>query len=361
MVVSQEGNRIWLLLESLDPLPEYISSARLIVNKTDLLKRLKEKIEVMRSSSELGLAPKVFGFEPATAGSTALGFDFGERLDEQSKGVLQQCIGSEITFVWGPPGTGKTFTIAALVASLIEAKDTVLVTSHTHAAVEQALWALIEHPSADRQAGFLYNSPLIEEGRILKVGELKSDKFPWSVHLQSYLEHKAKEREDTIQILQEEHERISRHLNELKEIQATWLELEQAEIAYQSLRERHENAIEIRKVTTTQVDNAKTDVDRFEVEHLRAQRSFFIGRRRRIQKSLNALTYAKQALVNAEAEAGHAEANAIRTERVLAEAHANLLRLQQLTDDLKPRTEVEEEITDMPLREHADIIGPILY
>ena len=56
----------------------------------------------------------------------------------------------------GPPGTGKTFTIAALVASLTEAKDTVLVTSHTHAAVEQALWALVEHPSADRQAGFLY-------------------------------------------------------------------------------------------------------------------------------------------------------------------------------------------------------------
>jgi hypothetical protein len=351
MVVSQEGNRIWLLLESLEPLPEYIPSARLVVNETDLLKRLKEKIEVLRSSSELGLAPKVFGFAPATADSAALEFDFGERLDEQSKGVLQQCIGSEITFVWGPPGTGKTFTIAALVASLTEAKDTVLVTSHTHAAVEQALWALVEHPSADRQAGFLYNSPLMEEGRILKVGELKSDKVPRSVHLQSYLEDKAKEREDTIQILQEERERISRQLDELKAIQASWLELKQAEIAYQSLRERHENAVAMRNVNTAEVANAKADVDRFEAEHLRVQRSFFIGRRRRVQKSLEALTYAKQALVSAEAKAGHAEANVIKTERVSAENHARLLQLQQVTADLKPRAEVEEEITADEKRE----------
>ena len=69
MVMSQEGNRIWLLLESLEPLPEYIPSARLVIDETALLKRLKEKIEALNSSSEFGLAPKVFGFEPATTGS----------------------------------------------------------------------------------------------------------------------------------------------------------------------------------------------------------------------------------------------------------------------------------------------------
>jgi len=345
MVVSQEGNRIWLLLESLEPLPEYIPSARLVVNETDLLKRLKEKIETLRSSSEFGLAPKVFGFEPATTGSAALTVDFGERLAGQVKGVLQQCIGSEVTFVWGPPGTGKTFTIAALVASLSKLTETVLVTSHTHAAVEQALWALVEKPSADRRAGFLYGNPLIEEGRILKVGELKSDKIPRSVHLNSYLEDKAKEREDTIRILEEERERISQHSQGLKATLAPWLELRQAELAYQSSQERHESTVATRNAAAARVARAKADVDRCEVERVRAQHSFFIGRRRRVQKSLEALTCARQALTLAEAEAGQAEAHAIRAERVSAEAHARLLRLQQITRDLKPYAELEEEIT----------------
>ena len=85
MVVSQEGNRIWLLLESLEPLPEYIPSARLIVNETDLLKRLKEKIESLASSSELGLASKVFGFEPITTVTAPLIIDLGERMIGQGK------------------------------------------------------------------------------------------------------------------------------------------------------------------------------------------------------------------------------------------------------------------------------------
>lgn len=108
-IVSQEGNRIWLLLESLDILPEYIPSARLVIDETALLKRLKEKVEALRSSGEFGLAPKVFGLEPATSSSAALTADLGERLEEHGKAVVQQCIGSEITFVWGPPWYWQDF------------------------------------------------------------------------------------------------------------------------------------------------------------------------------------------------------------------------------------------------------------
>jgi hypothetical protein len=211
MVVSQEGNRIWLLLESLEPLPQYIQSARLVIEETVLLKRLKEKIETLKATSEFGLASKVFGFEPAITDSATLMTNFGERLGEQGRRVLNRCIGSEVTFVWGPPGTGKTFTIAALVASLAELTETVLVTSHTHAAVEQALYETVEPPSSERQAGFLYGTSLIEEGRILKIGPPKSEKISRSVHLDSHIEDKTKEREDSIRILEEESERISQH------------------------------------------------------------------------------------------------------------------------------------------------------
>ena len=196
MVVAQEGNRIWLLLESLEPLPPFLPTARLVLNETELLKRLREKIEALRLGSDLGLAPKVFGHESSKVGLSSAPMFVAEHLgpSDTARKPLEQCIGSEVTFLWGPPGTGKTFTIAALVASLTAMEETVLVTSHTHAAVEQALWALIEPPSEGRRGGCLFESPLVEEGRILKVGPMKSKKIPRHVHLDSYLEDKAKER-----------------------------------------------------------------------------------------------------------------------------------------------------------------------
>jgi hypothetical protein len=345
MVVSQEGNRIWLLLESLEPLPEYIPSARLVVNETALLKRLKEKIEALGSSSEFGLAPKVFGFEPATTGSVTLATDFGERLAGQGNMVLQQCIGSEVTFVWGPPGTGKTFTIAALVASLAALTETVLVTSHTHAAVEQALYAAVEPPSGDRQAGFLYGNPLIEEGRILKIGPLKSEKIPRSVNLDCYIEDKTKEREESIRILEEESERTSQHSQRLKAALAPWLELEQAELAHHRSQDRLKSTLATKNAATTRVVSAKADLGRYGFELVKAQHSFFIGRSGRVQKSFNAWTFARQALTLAEAMAGQAEADAIRAARALGEAHARLLQVRQTTRDLKPSAELEVEIT----------------
>lgn len=347
MVVSQEGNRIWLLLESREPLPEYIPSARLVVNETDLLKRLKEQIEALRSSSEFGLASKVFGFEPSITGSTELPVGTDERLVGQVKKVLQQCLGSEVTFVWGPPGTGKTLTIAALVAHLAELSETVLVTSHTHAAVEQALWALVEppSPSENRQGGFLYGSPLIEEGRILKVGALKSDKLPRSVHLESYLEDMAKKREENIRILDEERERVSRHLEQLKPQMAPWRELKQAELAQHTARAGRDNAQAARDAAANRVVRAKAAVDQYEAARIRAEHSFFIGRRGRVQKALGALASARQAYTVAEAATGRAEADVIRAEKMLAEAQAHLVQAHQSTQGLTPAEELERGIT----------------
>src|SRR3989304_3486688 len=134
MVVSVEGNRIWLLLEAVDELPAYLPSARLVINETDLLRRLKEKIEGLRSAGDYGLAPLVFGLSPPHPGYRHLKSSVSHRFDEHGARVLEQCLGSDVTYVWGPPGTGKTFTIAGLAAAIAELGGAGLVPSHTHAA-----------------------------------------------------------------------------------------------------------------------------------------------------------------------------------------------------------------------------------
>src|SRR3989337_2468384 len=96
MVVAQEGNRIWLLLESLEPLPPFLPTARLVLNETELLKRLREKIEALRLGSDLGLAPKVFGHESSKVGLSSAPIFVTEHLgpSDTARKPLEQCIGS---------------------------------------------------------------------------------------------------------------------------------------------------------------------------------------------------------------------------------------------------------------------------
>lgn len=47
-------------------------------------------------------------------------------------------------FIWGPPGTGKTTVIASAIKKAVDNGQTVLVTSHTNAAIDNALERLLE-------------------------------------------------------------------------------------------------------------------------------------------------------------------------------------------------------------------------
>lgn len=79
--------------------------------------------------------------------------------------------------------------------------QSVLVTSHTHAAVEQALWAAVEPPTDARSRGPLFGSSYVEEGKVLKVGPLRQPKIPKMCHLDSYLEEVASERNEQVAAL----------------------------------------------------------------------------------------------------------------------------------------------------------------
>lgn len=344
MVVAQEGNRIWLLLESLEPLPAYIPSARLVLNETELLRRLKEKTEALRSTGNLGLAPKVFGYEDSKVSNAGAPTFDSAQLDPATKKVLEQCIGSDVTFLWGPPGTGKTFTIAALVASLTAVGETALVTSHTHAAVEQALWALIKPPSDDRGKGLLFESPLVNEGRILKVGPLlnKSGKIPRCVHLDSYLEDKAKERDENIRILEEERERVSSLAATIREQMRPWHELNEVEATYNRLAEEHSTASETHERSVRAVDEAKRRLAENESLRVQAERSFIIGRRGRVERAAAAVAVARAELMRTQATAGATEARLIRVRARLADTQAEVIQAQRAT--LGSRTLEELEI-----------------
>jgi len=90
-----------------------------------LLERLQERINDIQSkklSFNTDLAMKVFGFKSSLVdrdhgflmSASELSF-----LSEEQKEALAQSLGSEVTFIWGPPGTGKTTTLSYLANELI--------------------------------------------------------------------------------------------------------------------------------------------------------------------------------------------------------------------------------------------------
>jgi hypothetical protein len=85
LVVAQEGNRLWVLLESTEPLPGFIPQARLVLSQTDLLERL---VEYLDGLTEFGIAPKVFGLTDARVQVRAV----ADMLDAaKDDGRVRQC------------------------------------------------------------------------------------------------------------------------------------------------------------------------------------------------------------------------------------------------------------------------------
>jgi hypothetical protein len=71
---------------------------------------------------------------------------FAADLNEDQKRAIERVLRSQdYVLLLGMPGTGKTATVACLVALLVDAGCSVLLASHTHSAVDNVLRRLVEH------------------------------------------------------------------------------------------------------------------------------------------------------------------------------------------------------------------------
>jgi broad-specificity NMP kinase len=80
---------------------------------------------------------------------------------------------SQMAVIWGPPGTGKTTTVAQAIEAHLNAGRRVLLVSHANAAVDEALMDVAEQLRA---------TPFYYEGRLVRLGN------PQSSHLEKMTE-----------------------------------------------------------------------------------------------------------------------------------------------------------------------------
>lgn len=191
-IVRQEGNLVFIRLEG-DHIPaEGIRRGILTIDDSMLLRRLAEALqERAKAPASIGrLSNVVFHPNLALVG-TALLPPTRSALTGDNRKIIETACGSSLTYLWGPPGTGKTYTIAHLIASLVELGERVLVTSHTNAAVDQALYETVKS-EAGQTPGPLANSNFLTECKLLRIGLKADEKIPTVAKLNTAVELKAK-------------------------------------------------------------------------------------------------------------------------------------------------------------------------
>lgn len=160
-VIALSDNKLQIQLDT--NLGTHISDALLIVSSYFLLERLVEFLEGIKDGSNL--SDKVFGSgQPTNAEDSDYTIPAAELpLNPSQASALRFALGSDVSFIWGPPGTGKTQTIASIIQGLISKNFSTLLISHTNAATDSALLMAVKH---------LQSTKDYHEGRFIREGKI---------------------------------------------------------------------------------------------------------------------------------------------------------------------------------------------
>ncbi len=136
----------------------------LVIYPWFLYERLLQSLQRLLDSPaeyEIRSALRAFGKAPVTRETVPTGAMPGT-LNESQCDAIRLCMASDLAFVWGPPGTGKTTTLAGIVTTLCAMGLRTLVVSTTNAAVDQAL-AKLDGSGLARM--------LFDKGEVLRLGQ----------------------------------------------------------------------------------------------------------------------------------------------------------------------------------------------
>ncbi|HEV2891082.1 MAG TPA: AAA domain-containing protein [Frankiaceae bacterium] len=136
-VAARNGAELVLALH--EDVGSMVEHALLIADASFLLERLAMRLdEVLDGDAglDLDLVAKVLDGATIKAGRTPVEVS---GLNAEQADAVALALGSDAAFVWGPPGTGKTTTIAHVVAEHAKTGRSVLLVANTNTAVDTAL------------------------------------------------------------------------------------------------------------------------------------------------------------------------------------------------------------------------------
>jgi hypothetical protein len=151
--LSSEGKGIIVQLEQ--SLGDLIPDAYIYHDPWELLEQLIERLDEVNKSKQKRLRVNRL-MNPSMPAKHPV-----EKIKSNVHELVLRSKYNPITFVWGPPGTGKTYTLARVAANKYFQEKTVLILSHSNQAVD----VLISEISA-----FIKKKDRFKEGDVLRYG-----------------------------------------------------------------------------------------------------------------------------------------------------------------------------------------------
>ncbi len=165
-VLLTRGLEVEICIE--DYCGEFVAEAKLHNNLWYLLEMLKKKFsESASDTAKFKLSNALFSgdtsqFPPNTyAGDTRYSPTPASPPNPAQQRAIEASFKKPLTIIWGPPGTGKTTTIAKAIEAHLNAGRKVLLVSHANNAVDQALMDVAQQMKA---TSYYQNGELVRLG-----------------------------------------------------------------------------------------------------------------------------------------------------------------------------------------------------
>ncbi|MDD4051433.1 MAG: AAA domain-containing protein [candidate division Zixibacteria bacterium] len=364
-IVSQSSGWLEVQVVTDSMLGQFVPRALLRVDDLGLLRKLIETLESLALGAEPVSPLMISMFHPNPNGVCKLPLSDIPALDgveDEKRGVLEQACASEITYIWGPPGTGKTFVIARLIAILVERGERVLMTSHTHAAVDQAIYETVKRGQADGSGkpGPLADTDWERQGEIVRIGgPITNSKVPDSVRLDRIVERKAQAIQTEITKLMGRAAPFSSKRTQLNSQLAEWARLNELKQRLVDRERRMNESASLAAQEMKDEDKARTRIDQCKELVVKANKAWFF-RASKVRQAVSSVDAAEAALEIASKNTTEAVASVRQIERTVETIRvaintqagncAGLLPVETLNRELVP-IETELGIIDHSLSE----------
>lgn len=144
-----------MMIRTMEHIGDEVPSIEFTAEQWMLLEMLMERLNEMNPTNNS------IAFELACKGKSKI--NPMQRIVKGQNAAIRKAMTDKITFIWGPPGTGKTETLAQIALNHIEEGHRVLMLSYSNVSVDGALLRVAE--KADYPAGQIirYGYPRVKE------------------------------------------------------------------------------------------------------------------------------------------------------------------------------------------------------
>ena len=188
----------------------------------------------------------------------------------------QKLIKNSISFLWGPPGTGKTQTLGAGLSYFYDNAERSLITSNTNKAVDQVLLKLCRRLEKEGKISDL------EEGKIVRVGKISHDElekdFSTFVTVDGIVGRRGSEMQKKINSLENQRPELEARLSRLVIIFGDFEALELENTSLKSSAKKLEKIKNDVKKNISKVELLKGKVSKLEKEKSEHSKKGFIGK-----------------------------------------------------------------------------------